>query len=136
MLTSLGYEAVVTSRSPKALEIFRQNPARFDVVITDQVMPQMTGAELIKELQVIRPDIPIVLCTGFDEKFPREQAEAIGVREFVMKPIVRHDLARAIRRAISEPGAPPVADADLPPEGPEAPGNPPPDSTSVPAGST
>jgi CheY-like chemotaxis protein len=101
MLSSLGYDPVVTPKSKEALEMFREEPDRFDVVITDQVMPEMTGAELTKELLKIRPDLPIILCTGFSEKFPREHAEAIGIREFVMKPIERRDLAEAIERAIS-----------------------------------
>jgi signal transduction histidine kinase/CheY-like chemotaxis protein len=104
MLSSLGYEAVVTSRSREALEMFRRNPDRFDVVITDQVMPDMTGAELTKEILQIKPGTPIVLCTGFSEKFPREKAEEAGIREFVMKPIVRNDLASAIERALGRVG--------------------------------
>ncbi|MBM4148182.1 MAG: response regulator [Lentisphaerae bacterium] len=100
MLQSLGYEPVVTNRSVDALNIFRRDPDMFDIVVTDQVMPEMTGAELTRELLGVRPDLPIVLCTGFSERFPREKAEEAGIREFVMKPIVRRDLALAIERAL------------------------------------
>ena len=101
MLTSLGYDPVVTNRSPEALRIFERDPQGFDIVVTDQVMPEMTGADLTKSMLALRPDLPIVLCTGFSEKFPREEAEAAGIREFVMKPIVRRDLAEALARALS-----------------------------------
>jgi CheY-like chemotaxis protein len=100
MLSSLGYSAMVTSRSRDALDMFRKNPHGFDVLVTDQVMPDMTGAELTREVLEIRPDMPIVLCTGFSEKFPREKAEEAGIREFVIKPIVRQDLAAALERAL------------------------------------
>ena len=100
MLESLGYEAVVTNESPRALEIFRQDPDRFDLVITDQVMPDMTGSELVKELLLVRPSLPVVLCTGFSEKLTPADAEETGIREFIMKPVERRDLAEAIRRAL------------------------------------
>jgi len=101
MLSSLGYEAVCACESRRALEIFTENPNRFDLVITDHVMPDLTGGELAVELLAIRPDLPIVLCTGFSEKFSPEKAKAIGVREMVMKPVERRDLAAAIERAMS-----------------------------------
>lgn len=101
MLKSLGYEAVTTSESREALKLFRQDPEGFDLVITDQVMPEMSGSELSKELLAIRPDIPIILCTGFIEKVTPEEIRAIGVRELLFKPVERRDLSAAINRVLA-----------------------------------
>ena len=68
MLSALGYKSTVTSRSLEALGFFEESPNRFDIVITDQVMPGMTGSELAKELLRIRPDLPVILCTGFSSR--------------------------------------------------------------------
>jgi len=101
MLVSLGYTCVVTNESPKALQIFQRDPYRFDLVITDHVMPELTGEELTKQLLDIRPSLPVIVCSGFSEKFSPERAKAVGVSEFVMKPMERRDLAVAIERALS-----------------------------------
>ena len=86
--------------SIEALELFRVQADRFDLVITDMTMPNMTGDKLAQELLRIRPGIPIILCTGFSEHITEEKAKAMGIREFVMKPLVMKDLAKAIRRAL------------------------------------
>jgi CheY-like chemotaxis protein len=86
--------------SNEALELFRVNPQRFDLVITDMTMPNMTGDTLAKALMKIRPDIPIILCTGFSERISEEKAKAIGVKEFVMKPLAMSDFARRIRKVL------------------------------------
>jgi len=106
MLESLGYDPSVAGDGVKALEMFEQNPDRFDLVITDQVMPEMTGSELVDRLLAMRPNLPIILCTGFSDKMSAEQAMAAGVREYVMKPIARRDLAEAIRRALDNTPSP------------------------------
>jgi two-component system cell cycle sensor histidine kinase/response regulator CckA len=72
------------------------------LVITDMTMPHMTGAELAPRLLDIRPDIPIILCTGFNEMIDEKRAKAMGIREYVMKPIVRHDIARTIRKVLDK----------------------------------
>jgi CheY-like chemotaxis protein len=84
----------------EALELFRAKADRFDMVITDMMMPNMTGDRLAQELLQIRPGIPIILCTGFSERITEEKAKAMGIREFVMKPLVIKDLAQAMRRAL------------------------------------
>jgi len=119
MLKSLGYEAVTTSESREALKLFRQDPDGFDLVITDQVMPEMSGSELSKELLAIRPDIPIILCTGFIEKVTPEEIRAIGVRELLFKPVERRDLAAAINRVLA-PLPSRSADETAPDDSPEA----------------
>ena len=102
MLELLGYE-VVARRSPlEALDVFLAQPDRFDLVITDQTMPHMTGAELARELMRIRPDIPVILCTGHSESITAEKAEAMGIRKFVMKPYELGQIARAISTVLEE----------------------------------
>jgi PAS domain S-box-containing protein len=100
MLKHLGYEAEVRTSSIEALELFRVQADRFDLVITDMAMPNMTGDKLAQELLRIRPGIPIILCTGFSEYLTEEKAKALGIQEFVMKPLVMKDLAVVIRRAL------------------------------------
>jgi len=102
MLERLGYQVTVRTSSVEALELFRTQPGAFDLVITDLTMPIMTGADLAKELMRIRPDIPILLCTGFSELISEEKARHMGIKEFVMKPIVMRDMAEIIRKVIDQ----------------------------------
>ena len=102
MLERLGYEVVTRTSSLEALEAFRAQPDSFDLVITDQTMPNLTGVGLAKELIQIRPDMPIILCTGFSEQTSPEKAVAMGIREFLLKPIIRRELAEAVRRALDQ----------------------------------
>jgi PAS domain S-box-containing protein len=101
MLERLGYEVVAEKDSMKALKAFQREPERFDLVITDQTMPNMTGIELAKQVMAIKKDIPIILCTGFSEVISPEAAKAMGIREFVMKPIVKSEMAATISRIIN-----------------------------------
>ncbi|MGO9214987.1 MAG: PAS domain S-box protein [Syntrophales bacterium] len=103
-LTGLGYEVIGRTGSMEALELFRERPDSFDLVITDMTMPNMTGSELAQQLMRIRPDIPVILCTGFSEAMTQEKARAIGVRDFIMKPIVQRQIAEAIRRVLDKKG--------------------------------
>jgi len=100
MLESLAYEVVGTTSPVKALELFSANPGKFDLVITDMAMPKMTGVELSKECMRIRPDIPIILCTGFSEAVTEEEAKAMGMKAFVMKPIFKDKLALTITQVL------------------------------------
>jgi len=102
MLKSLGYEVQVRTSSIEALEAFRNNPQSFDLVITDQTMPNMTGDILAKELMKIRPDIPIIICTGFSERIDEHTAKKMGIRSFTMKPLVMGELAVTIRKVLDE----------------------------------
>jgi signal transduction histidine kinase len=100
MLKNLGYEAEARTSSIEARELFRANPDRFDLVITDMTMPNMTGDRLAQEIFSVRAEIPVILCTGFSELMTKEKAKAIGIEEFAMKPLVMKDLAVLIRRAL------------------------------------
>jgi PAS domain S-box-containing protein len=102
MLERLGYSVTSRTSSVEALEAFRELKENFDLVITDQTMPNMTGDELAKRLIRIRPDIPIILCTGFSERISEEKTKAIGIREYIMKPILKSEMAKAIRRVLDQ----------------------------------
>ncbi|MBM3324588.1 MAG: response regulator, partial [Calditrichaeota bacterium] len=102
MLERLGYDVTARTSSVEALELFRARPNRFDLVITDMTMPNMTGVELAEELLRIRPDIPMILVTGFSEAVTPEKARRMGIREFIMKPIISRDLSQIIRRVLKQ----------------------------------
>ncbi|MBW2201904.1 MAG: response regulator [Deltaproteobacteria bacterium] len=89
-----------TNSSKKALELFREQPEQFDMLITDMTMPYMTGAELAEKFMKIRPDIPVVLCTGYSETLTEEKSRIMGIREYLMKPLSIIDLAKTIRRVL------------------------------------
>ena len=103
LLRHLGYHVTACTSGLKALEIFRENPNQFDVVITDQTMPNMTGDVLVTELLRIQPDIPIILCTGFSHTVTSEKAKQLGVRRFLMKPLVIHELASVLQEILTSP---------------------------------
>jgi PAS domain S-box-containing protein len=102
MLEKLGYKVTVRTSSIEALEVFRKTPNKFDLVITDQTMPNKTGTQLTRELLRIRPDIPVILSTGFSETVNKENFKTLGIRAFVMKPIVKNDIAKIIRKVLEE----------------------------------
>ena len=86
MLTRLGYQVLALSNPREALITFVDRPGQFDVVITDMTMPQMSGVELARRMMEVRPDIPVILCTGYSEHVDKEKAEKLGIRGFMMKP--------------------------------------------------
>ena len=102
ILESLGFRVTATTSPLDALELFRREPENIDLVITDQTMPQMTGLELTKELLSLRPDLAIILVTGFSELVTPEKAKDIGIREYIMKPLSISELTNAISRALGE----------------------------------
>lgn len=99
-LELLGYQVSSRNSSREALELFRVDPDAFDLIITDRTMPDMTGEQLAKELIGLRPDILIILCTGYSSNNDDEKAESIGIREFVMKPVGQQELAVTVRRVL------------------------------------
>jgi signal transduction histidine kinase len=102
ILEQLNYSVVTCSCSIAALEIFRETPDDFDLIITDMSMPEMTGTQLTEEVFKIRPDIHIILCTGFSEFIDAKQAKTIGIKEFLMKPVDRQTLANIIRKVLDK----------------------------------
>lgn len=102
ILERLGYDVISRVSSLEALEAFRANPEKFDLVITDMAMPKMSGNRLAAELIKIRPDIPILLCTGFSQQIAQETADAMGIRGVLMKPIIIKELADKIREVLDK----------------------------------
>ena len=100
MLERLGYTVTVYTASPAALEAFQADPQRFDLVLTDQTMPQMTGEILAQELRRLRSDIPIILCTGFSHTMTPDKAHALHLNAFLMKPLTTRALAVAVRQVL------------------------------------
>ena len=102
MIEHLQYKVTASTSSIEALDLFREDPGRFDLVITDMTMPHMTGADLSLELLRIRPGIPIILCTGYSEMISEEKAVKMGIRAFVNKPFSMRDLAETIRKVLDQ----------------------------------
>ncbi len=101
MLRQLGYRVVASRESREALDIFRKDPNRFNLLLTDYIMPGMTGTELAREVLKIRSDMPVVIITGFNQAPPQHETESITVREVAMKPLTKDELAELVRRATS-----------------------------------
>jgi CheY-like chemotaxis protein len=102
MLERLGYHVVGQTDPHKALAMFQNRPEAFDLVMTDQTMPMMTGEKLTARLLRLRPDIPVILCTGFSETIDEEKAKAMGIRAFLLKPFSVQEIAGTIRRVLDE----------------------------------
>ena len=98
MLNSLGYKVTMHTNSQKALECFRADPQSFDLLLTDVTMPGITGDKLAQKVMEIRPDIPVLLFTGFSENMDQQKAEQLGINGFLMKPVVKSDMARMVRQ--------------------------------------
>ncbi|MCP4630407.1 MAG: response regulator [bacterium] len=105
ILERLGYKVTPKTDSQEALEEFAALPDNFDLVITDMTMPKMTGDQLARKMMDIKPDIPVILCTGYNETITEEKALAMGIDKFIMKPIVKDELANAIRTLLDPPKA-------------------------------
>jgi PAS domain S-box-containing protein len=102
MLESLGYKITTRTSSVEALELFKSKADSFDLVITDMTMPNMTGDELARELLRIKPEIPVILCTGYSARINQQQASAMGIRAYVSKPVLRREIAATIRDVLGE----------------------------------
>ena len=100
MLEHLGYRVTARTDSEEALDVFAQHPDNFDLVITDMTMPHMTGDRLAQKLIDIRPELPVILCTGFNESITEEKALSMGIQKFVMKPVIKNELASTIRAVL------------------------------------
>jgi CheY-like chemotaxis protein len=102
ILERLGYRVTTRTSSLEALELFMVQPDNFDLVITDMTMPNMTGDEFAAKIMEIRADIPVILCTGYSERISKDKAHKIGIKEFVLKPIIMSDMATTVRKVLDE----------------------------------
>ncbi|MBW2603039.1 MAG: DUF3365 domain-containing protein [Deltaproteobacteria bacterium] len=100
LLVSLGYDVTTRINSLEAFELFKTRSDAFDLVITDLTMPNMIGDKLAEKIMTIRPDIPVILCTGFSDRITEEKAKGMGIKAFIMKPLIRKDLAETIRKVL------------------------------------
>ncbi|ADW17015.1 PAS/PAC sensor hybrid histidine kinase [Desulfobulbus propionicus DSM 2032] len=99
-LEQLGYRITICNDGSSALALFEHNPQAFDLVITDQTMPGKTGFEMARNMLALRPDLPIILCSGYSSALSPERVAKAGIREFMMKPVSLHDLAPVIRAVL------------------------------------
>ncbi len=102
MLERIGCRVTALADASEALKVFAGNPDSFDLIITDQTMPDMTGVALAKEVLSVRKDIPIILCTGDREAVSQEEAREVGIRDFVIKPFTKKELAQTIHRVLEQ----------------------------------
>ena len=102
MLTRLGYKVTVRTSSIEALTTFNNDPDAFDLVITDQTMPGMTGADLARRMLQIRPQLPIILCTGFSSQITEGKARTLGIKGFAFKPLAKKDISKLIRKILDD----------------------------------
>ena len=100
ILAELGYEPVGFNSSPAALDAFREAPRRFDIVLTDETMPELVGTDLAREIALLRPDIPMVLMSGYSGAPLDERARAVGIREVLRKPLQSKDIAECFGRVL------------------------------------
>jgi PAS domain S-box-containing protein len=112
MLEGLGHAVTAVTDPLQALRLFQEDPLRFDVIVTDQTMPGLTGAELVRRAKAIRPDIGVVICTGFSELLDEEQARGIGAAAYLLKPYDKRMLGAAVATAL-EVGNPPAGPPPL-----------------------
>jgi len=100
MLERLGYKITMHTSSMEALKMFKERPDSFDIIISDVSMPNMAGDQLAGEIKSIRPDIPIILCTGFSERMNKAKADNFGISDILMKPVIRSELAKTVRNLL------------------------------------
>jgi len=102
VLESLGYQVVAMTDPVEALRVFQRRPRSFDLLITDVMMPEMPGDELVRKIQKIRPELPVVLCSGYTNRVSVEKAQAMGISAFLMKPVLKRTLAETVRQVLDK----------------------------------
>lgn len=100
LLENIGYSVTTRTSGIEALELFKNKPDAFDLVITDMTMPNMTGDRLAVEMMDIRPDLPVMLCTGYSKNISEKSISEIGIKALVLKPLIKKELAKTIRKIL------------------------------------
>ncbi|MEN8189901.1 MAG: ATP-binding protein [Thermodesulfobacteriota bacterium] len=101
-LEKLGYRVSATIDSKEALEMFQSDPDQFDLLVTDQAMPELSGAELALAVKAVRPNFPIILCTGYSNVLSKARCRAMGIDKYIIKPVIRNELSGAIRKLLDK----------------------------------
>jgi CheY-like chemotaxis protein len=101
-LKKLGYEVVIKTNSLEALRLFESQPDSFDLVITDMTMPNLTGTQLAEKMLKIKPDLPVILCTGFSARIDEKRIDKMGIKGYLTKPIIKKELAVTIKKVLQE----------------------------------
>jgi CheY-like chemotaxis protein len=102
MLENLGYKVTIKSDSLSALTEFKSNPSKYSLLVTDQTMPQMFGTELSARMKEIRPELKVIIITGYIDKISEEMFAGSGVSEIIMKPLILSDFSKVIRKVLDE----------------------------------
>ena len=102
MLEILGYIVTAKISGIEGLDLFKEDPYQFDLVITDQTMPGMTGSDVAREMLTIRPEIPVIICTGFSSIMSKEKAQSMGIKEYIQKPVSMKDMAHLIQKVLDK----------------------------------
>ncbi len=102
LMERLGYDVTIRTSSIEALELFRSQPEAFNLVITDMTMPNMTGDVLAAELMAVRPDIPVIICTGYSDKITQDLLDRLNIKALILKPIIRNELLISIRQVLDD----------------------------------
>jgi PAS domain S-box-containing protein len=102
ILERMGYRVTIRTSSIEALELFKSHPESFDLVITDMTMPHITGDILTIKLLAMRPDLPVIICTGYSEKITQEMIDRLGIRALILKPIIRDELLLTVRQILDD----------------------------------
>ena len=103
MLERLGYNVATEVNPVQALNLIKDDPSRFDLIITDMTMPHLTGDQFSKKVIEMNPELPIILCTGFSHKINRETALGVGICQYLEKPLTKTKLAKVVREVLSRP---------------------------------
>ena len=109
ILEAMGYRVTARTSSIEALAAFEAKQDEIDLVITDQTMPKMTGDQLARRILELRPEMPIILCTGYSTVINDAKAKAMGIRRFLLKPIIKQELAEILRELLDPAGKNPPA---------------------------
>jgi DNA-binding NtrC family response regulator len=102
MLESLGYTVDIRTDSSAALKDFRNNPDKYDLMVTDQAMPKMLGTELVREAKKIRPDLKVIIITGFKDSIPKNAENELGISQIILKPLILSDFSNLIREVLDK----------------------------------
>ncbi|MCG8618097.1 MAG: cache domain-containing protein, partial [Desulfobacterales bacterium] len=100
ILTRLGYRVTAESSSLRALELFKTDSGNYDLVVSDMTMPELTGLQLAREIKQVSPDIPFIICTGFNDQVSAETVDALDIQGFIQKPVLKSEMSRVIHRSL------------------------------------